>query len=42
MLMEIYASDIHNYMIKSSYNGVLDSVFDSVTKILIISDTTLR
>ena len=40
--MDISVRDIHNDMIKSSENGVLDSVVDSVTHKFLIIDTTLR
>ena len=40
--MVIYASYLHNDMIKEYDSGRLDSVFDSVTQKILISDTTLR
>ena len=40
--MEITLRNLQNNMIKSSMNGVLESVFDSVTHKLMICDKTLR
>ena len=42
--MSMYSSDsyVHNDMLKPSYNGGLESVFDSATHKLLISDTILR
>ena len=40
--MVISASYLHNDMIKEYDSGRLDSVFDSVTQKILISDTTLR
>ena len=40
--MDNYVKDIHNDMIKSYDNCGLDSVFDSVTNKVLISDTTSR
>ena len=42
MLFDISVRDINNDMIKPSDNGGLNSVVDSVTKIVLISDITLR
>ena len=40
--MDIYARNIHNYMIKPYYNSVLESVVNSATGKVMISDATLR
>ena len=40
--MEITLRNLQNNMIKSSMNGVLESVVDSVTHKLMICDKTLR
>ena len=42
MLMEISVWDIHNDIIKTSENGDLSSLVDSMTQKYQISDTTLR
>ena len=42
MLMQISIMDTHNDMIKPYYNGVLESVFDSVTKKFLIRDTKIK
>ena len=42
MLMDLSVRDIHNDMIKPSGKCGLDSVADSATQKLLISDTTLR
>ena len=42
MLMVIYVRDIHNDMIKPSENVGLESVVDSVTQKLLISNIKLR
>ena len=40
--MEIYTRDLHNDMIKPFDNGLMESLVDSVTHKILISDTTLR
>ena len=40
--MDISVSDLHNDMIKQYKNGGLESVVDSVTQKVMVSDTTLR
>ena len=42
MLMDIYVRDLQNDMIKPFDNGGLESLVDSVTHKVLISDTTLR
>ena len=42
MSMDIYVRDIHNDTIKQYKNGGLESVVDSVTQKLLISNITLR
>ena len=41
MLMDISVRDLQDYMIKPFENGGLESVVDSVTHKVMISDTTL-
>ena len=41
ILTQIYVRDIHNDMIKTFDNGELVSVADSMTRTVLISDTTL-
>ena len=41
-LMDISIRDIHNAIIKPSENGGLESVVDSATQKVLISDTRLR
>ena len=42
MLMDISVRYLHNDIIKPYENGGLESVVDSVTQKVLISDTTLR
>ena len=42
MLMDLSVRNLHTDMIKPAYNGGFSSVVDSVTHIVLISDTTLR